>query len=69
MKKYIIGEGVHGKVYKGKSKRLGKNIAIKKFFQSHRHKNREVEILREVKGYPYIVEMYQAYTIKKQNGI
>jgi glycogen synthase kinase 3 beta len=37
-----IGEGTFGIVYKGKLKRNGEIVAIKKVLQDSRYKNREI---------------------------
>ena len=38
----IIGQGTFGKVYRGKIKKTGETVAIKKVFQDPKYKNREV---------------------------
>jgi len=37
-----IGEGTFGKVFKGKLKRIGEIVAVKKVLQDSRYKNREI---------------------------
>ena len=36
----IIGQGTFGKVYKGKIKKTGEIVAVKKVFQDPKYKNR-----------------------------
>ena len=38
----MIGQGTFGKVFKGKVKKTGEIVAIKKVFQDPKYKNREV---------------------------
>ncbi len=36
----IIGQGTFGKVYKGKNRKTGELVAVKKVFQDPKYKNR-----------------------------
>jgi serine/threonine protein kinase len=38
----LIGQGTFGKVFKGKIKKTGQIVAIKRVFQDPKYKNREI---------------------------
>lgn len=38
----MVGQGTFGKVFKGRLRRTGETVAIKKVFQDPKYKNREV---------------------------
>ena len=52
----MAGKGTFGVVYFGKNIATGKKIALKKVLQDKKYKNRELEILKEVK-HANILEM------------
>jgi serine/threonine protein kinase len=59
-----LGKGSFGTVYQGKYVDLNgfeRNVAIKKVFQDKRYKNRELEIMLQLK-HPNIVELFHNYT-------
>jgi serine/threonine protein kinase len=38
----MIGEGTFGKVYRGKNRKTGESVAVKRVFQDPKYKNREI---------------------------
>ena len=49
-------------VYEGTNLRTKQIVAIKRVYQDKKFKNRELEILQEVKDHPYILRMDNHYT-------
>ena len=61
-----IGRGAFGKVLLAEVKTTGEKVAIKKVFQDHRYKNRELPIMLEL-HHPNIVELKSYYKTKAEN--
>jgi serine/threonine protein kinase len=56
----IIGSGSFGVVYKAVIAETGETVAIKKVFQDKRYKNRELQMLKELK-HPNVIQLRQAF--------
>lgn len=56
----ILGSGSFGVVYQSQIVETGETVAIKKVFQDKRYKNRELQIMKELK-HPKIVELKHAF--------
>eukprot|EP00388_Colpodella_angusta_P010589 GDKJ01027510.1.p1 GENE.GDKJ01027510.1~~GDKJ01027510.1.p1 ORF type:complete len:394 (-),score=57.88 GDKJ01027510.1:132-1196(-) len=56
----VIGNGSFGIVYQALVVETGETVAIKKVYQDKRYKNRELQIMRELK-HPNIVELKHAF--------
>ena len=63
----IIGQGTFGKVYRGKVKKTGEVVAVKKVFQDPKYKNREVEIVNMLKG-DFLMKVIGTYTTFDEGG-
>ena len=63
----IIGQGTFGKVYRGKVKKTGEVVAVKKVFQDPKYKNREVEIVNMLKG-DYVMKVIGNYHTREEEG-
>lgn len=46
----MVGQGTFGKVFKGRVRKTGEIVAVKKVFQDPKYKNREVEIVGMLRG-------------------
>jgi len=57
----VLGKGSFGVVYQATVEGTGETVAIKKVFQDKRYKNRELQIMRELKHHPNIVELKHAF--------
>lgn len=57
----LIGQGTFGKVYKGRIKKTGESVAVKKVYQDPKYKNREVEIVNMLKG-NFLMKVLGTYT-------
>lgn len=57
----IIANGSFGVVYQATNLKKNTLVAIKRIFLDKRFKNRELEILQEVKGHPYILKLETSY--------
>jgi glycogen synthase kinase 3 beta len=53
-------------VFQARNKATGQDFAIKKVFQDNKHKNRELEIMREI-YHDNIVNLKEAYYTKADN--
>lgn len=56
----VIGNGSFGIVYQARVVETGEVVAIKKVFQDKRYKNRELQIMRELK-HPNVVQLKHAF--------
>lgn len=56
----LVGEGTFGKVFRGRVRKTGEIIAIKRVLQDSRYKNREIEIIKMLKN-DFVVEMLGSY--------
>nr|AAO14684.1 shaggy-like kinase [Pyrocystis lunula] len=56
----VLGSGSFGIVYQAQVVETGESVAIKKVFQDKRYKNRELQIMRELK-HPNVVELKHAF--------
>merc|ERR1719401_1828695 len=64
----VLGSGSFGTVYQAEVAETGESVAIKKVFQDKRYKNRELQIMRELK-HPNVVELKHAfYTTGDKQG-
>ena len=57
----IIAHGSFGIVYEGTDMKTKKRCAVKRIFLDRRFKNRELEILQEVRDHPFIMKMKGNY--------
>jgi glycogen synthase kinase 3 beta len=57
---HVLGSGSFGVVYKAKVIETGESVAIKKVFQDKRYKNRELQIMQELR-HPNVVELKAAF--------
>jgi len=62
-----LGSGSFGVVYKAKVAETGEAVAIKKVFQDNRYKNRELQIMQELK-HPCVVELKNAFYTAGENA-
>lgn len=46
----MVGQGTFGKVFKGRVRKTGEIVAVKKVYQDPKYKNREVEIVGMLRG-------------------
>eukprot|EP00439_Symbiodinium_sp_Y106_P084050 s1181_g24.t2 len=56
----VLGSGSFGVVYQAQVVETGESVAIKKVFQDKRYKNRELQIMKELK-HPNVVELKHAF--------
>eukprot|EP00438_Fugacium_kawagutii_P001955 Skav224102 [mRNA] locus=scaffold4565:162510:169606:- [translate_table: standard] len=56
----VLGSGSFGVVYQAVVVETGESVAIKKVFQDKRYKNRELQIMKELK-HPNVVELKHAF--------
>jgi serine/threonine protein kinase len=56
----VLGSGSFGIVYQAQVVETGESVAIKKVFQDKRYKNRELQIMKELK-HPNVVELKHAF--------
>lgn len=63
----IIGQGTFGKVYKGRHRKTGEIVAVKKVFQDPKYKNREVEIVNMLKG-EFVMKVMGTYSTFEEGG-
>jgi glycogen synthase kinase 3 beta len=56
----VLGSGSFGIVYQAQVTETGETVAIKKVFQDKRYKNRELQIMKELK-HPNVVELKHAF--------
>lgn len=56
----VIGNGSFGVVYQATIAETGESVAIKKVFQDRRYKNRELQIMKELK-HPNVIYMRHAF--------
>lgn len=56
----VIGNGSFGIVYQAQVVETGETVAIKKVFQDKRYKNRELQIMKELK-HPNVVQLKHAF--------
>jgi glycogen synthase kinase 3 beta len=56
----VLGSGSFGIVYQAQVVETGESVAIKKVFQDKRYKNRELQIMKELR-HPNIVELKHAF--------
>ena len=57
----MIGQGTFGKVFKGRMRRTGETVAIKKVFQDPKYKNREVQIVNMLRG-DFLMKVLGSFT-------
>merc|ERR1719321_608182 len=62
----VIGNGSFGIVYQAQVVETGDTVAIKKVFQDKRYKNRELQIMQELK-HPCVVELKNAFYTAGEN--
>merc|ERR1719163_170218 len=64
----VLGSGSFGIVYQAQVVETGESVAIKKVFQDKRYKNRELQIMKELR-HPNVVELKHAfYTAGEKAG-
>lgn len=64
----VLGSGSFGVVFQARVVETGDVVAIKKVFQDERYKNRELDIMKELR-HPNVVELKHAfYTREDKNG-
>jgi len=56
----VLGSGSFGIVYQAQVVETGESVAIKKVFQDKRYKNRELQIMKELR-HPNVVELKHAF--------
>ncbi|CAJ1382403.1 unnamed protein product [Effrenium voratum] len=56
----VLGSGSFGVVYQAVVVETGESVAIKKVFQDKRYKNRELQIMKELR-HPNVVELKHAF--------
>jgi serine/threonine protein kinase len=56
----VVGNGTFGVVYQATVAETGETVAIKKVFQDKRYKNRELQIMKELR-HPNVVELRHAF--------
>lgn len=56
----VLGSGSFGVVYQAQVVETGESVAIKKVFQDKRYKNRELQIMKELR-HPNVVELKHAF--------
>merc|ERR1719353_519907 len=56
----VLGSGSFGIVYQAQVVKTGESVAIKKVFQDKRYKNRELQIMKELR-HPNVVELKHAF--------
>jgi serine/threonine protein kinase len=56
----VLGSGSFGVVYQATAVETGETVAIKKVLQDKRYKNRELEIIQELR-HPNVVELFHAF--------
>ena len=56
----VLGSGSFGVVYQAEVVETGESVAIKKVFQDKRYKNRELQIMKELR-HPNVVELKHAF--------
>merc|ERR1719262_925196 len=56
----VLGSGSFGIVYQAQVVETGESVAIKKVFQDKRYKNRELQIMQELR-HPNVVELKHAF--------
>ena len=57
----VIGNGTFGVVYQATIAETGETVAIKKVYQDRRYKNRELQIMKELKQHPNITHLRHAF--------
>ncbi|KRX03899.1 Protein kinase-like domain [Pseudocohnilembus persalinus] len=57
----FIGNGTFGVVYQDTDPKTGDPVAIKKVFQDKRYKNRELQIMSELKDHPNVIYLREYY--------
>lgn len=57
----VIGNGSFGIVYQAQVVETGQTVAIKKVFQDKRYKNRELQIMKELKQHTNVVQLKHAF--------
>lgn len=57
----MVGQGTFGKVFKGRMRKTGEIVAIKKVFQDPKYKNREVEIVNMLRG-DFLMKVLGSFT-------
>jgi glycogen synthase kinase 3 beta len=61
----ILGSGSFGVVFKARVAETGEVVAIKKVFQDERYKNRELDIMKELR-HPNVVDLKTAFYTKEE---
>ena len=57
----VVDRGTFGVVYQATVAETGETVAIKKVFQDRRYKNRELQIMKELKPHPNVVTLRHAF--------
>eukprot|EP00450_Noctiluca_scintillans_P020268 CAMPEP_0194518480 /NCGR_PEP_ID=MMETSP0253-20130528/51907_1 /TAXON_ID=2966 /ORGANISM="Noctiluca scintillans" /LENGTH=480 /DNA_ID=CAMNT_0039362527 /DNA_START=9 /DNA_END=1449 /DNA_ORIENTATION=- len=63
----VVGSGAFGTVYQAQNVQTGETVAIKKVLQDSRYKNRELEMMQELR-HPNIVEFKHAFYVNSNKS-